>query len=296
MPTLESLKRRLNSAQQLQSVVKTMKSIAAAGVRQFEQGAEAVTEYRQTVEKGLQVIVLNRRPQFRPARVSAMQPHFVFVFGSSQGMCGQFNEDIVSFAARNFNERLRGTEEIRIVAVGDRVIPALTDELTAPIEESTMPSSVRGITYGVQMILSILDRYITSDRSVRVTLYHNRKRSGASYRPRQSTLIPLDEQWLADISSRDWPSRSIPAFRMAYEPLLAGLIRQYLFVTLYQAFAESLAAENASRLAAMQAAESHIEKHLEDLESVHNHLRQDSITSELLDIASGYEALEQGTG
>lgn len=74
--------------------------------------------------------------------------------------------------------------------------------------------------------------------------------------------------------------------------LFSALIRQYLFVSIYRAFAESLASENASRLAAMQLAEKNINERLEELDTDYHRQRQGSITAELLDIAAGFEALE----
>ena len=73
------------------------------------------------------------------------------------------------------------------------------------------------------------------------------------------------------------------------------MVRQYLFVSLFQACAESLASENASRIAAMQAAEKNIEERLEELQGQYNHLRQTAITEELLDVVTGFEALASQT-
>jgi F-type H+-transporting ATPase subunit gamma len=82
---------------------------------------------------------------------------------------------------------------------------------------------------------------------------------------------------------------------MDVDTLFSTLIRQYLFVSLFQAFAESLASENASRLAAMQRAEQNIGDRLEELNAEFHRRRQMSITSELLDIVSGFEALKENT-
>jgi F-type H+-transporting ATPase subunit gamma len=78
---------------------------------------------------------------------------------------------------------------------------------------------------------------------------------------------------------------------MDWNRLFSSLIQQYLFVSLYRAFAESLASENAGRLASMQAAERNIEDLLEELNSQFQQQRQSSITEELLDIVAGFEAL-----
>ena len=75
--------------------------------------------------------------------------------------------------------------------------------------------------------------------------------------------------------------------------LFSALVRQYLFVSLYRAYTESMASENGARLSSMQAAEKNIQERLEELTAMHRQQRQESITSELLDIVSGFEALKE---
>lgn len=77
---------------------------------------------------------------------------------------------------------------------------------------------------------------------------------------------------------------------------MSRLVQHYLFVSLFRACAESLASENASRIAAMQAAEKNIEERLDELHGVFNQLRQDAITEELIDIVAGFEALSEKQG
>ena len=75
---------------------------------------------------------------------------------------------------------------------------------------------------------------------------------------------------------------------------LRALIREYLFVSLFRACAESLASENASRLAAMQRADKNIDELLEHLNGTFHRLRQSGIDEELFDVISGFEALSKG--
>ena len=77
----------------------------------------------------------------------------------------------------------------------------------------------------------------------------------------------------------------------AREQTLQAFLREYLFVSLFKACAESLAAENGSRLAAMQRAEKNINDQLETLNQTFHRLRQSSIDEELFDVVSGYESL-----
>src|SRR5690606_23539178 len=109
--------------------------------------------------------------------------------------------------------------------------------------------------------------------------------------PSKLQLLPIDHAWLRSLATRNWSSRSLPTFTMDWRRLFSALIRQYLFVALYRAFAESLASENASRLASMQAAEKNIQNHLSQLTAGYHRVRQQAITEELLDIVAGYETL-----
>jgi F-type H+-transporting ATPase subunit gamma len=124
-----------------------------------------------------------------------------------------------------------------------------------------------------------------------IILFYNKSLSSASYRPQSVQLLPMNPQWLQRLEKQAWDGEGLPSFTINWDDLFSALVRQYLFVSLYRAFAESLKSENASRLSSMQAAQKNIEERLTELNSQHRHQRQTSITSELLDIVSGFEAL-----
>lgn len=92
---------------------------------------------------------------------------------------------------------------------------------------------------------------------------------------------------------RKWPTKVLPMFTMEWDKLFPLIVRQYVFVSLFQATAESLASENASRLAAMQGAEKNIDDVLSELKLQFHQERQMAITDELLDIVAGFEALAE---
>ena len=117
--------------------------------------------------------------------------------------------------------------------------------------------------------------------------------STSSFQPRVLQLLLIDPRRLRRWREGPWDSRSLPAFATDRRRLLSRLIRQYLSVSLFRACAESLASENASRIAAMQAAEKNIEQRLDELRGSFNHLRQTAITEELLDVVTGFEALSK---
>ena len=158
-----------------------------------------------------------------------------------------------------------------------------------------IPSSTAGITVLVQELLVKIHTWqAQSGRGQidQVVLFYNQFVSGAVYQPCMLHLLPVDHDWLQRVGQQPWPTRMLPQFSMDRDQLFSALIRQYLFVSLFRACAESLASENASRLAAMQGAERNIEERLEELQTQFHQQRQMTITEELLDIVSGFEALE----
>ena len=128
---------------------------------------------------------------------------------------------------------------------------------------------------------------------VQLYLFHNRPKPGAAYEPVSQHLLPLDDQWGLRLAHLTWPTKNLPEVIGDRERTLQALVREYLFVSLFKACAESLAAENASRLAAMQRAEKNIDELVGDLNQRFRRLRQTSIDEELFDVLSGYESLSK---
>jgi F-type H+-transporting ATPase subunit gamma len=291
--TAEELKKKIESTEDLQSVVKTMKALAAVNIRQYERAVESLADYTQAVEMGLR-IVLQSGPFVSIMAKSAPQDHIgVLVFGSDQGMCGQLNDQIVSHALKSMDDLGAARENRTVLAIGARATGRLEDA-GQPVEESfSVPSSTAGITPLVQEILVILETWSSQKGINQLYVFYNRHLSGASFRPHSVRLLPVDEDWLSALKKEPWPSRCLPTYTMDRDMLFSSLIRQYLFISLFRGFAESLASENASRLASMQRAERNIEDRLSELSTQFHRQRQMSITEELLDIVSGFEALKE---
>ncbi len=187
-------------------------------------------------------------------------------------------------------------ESREVITVGQRVNDYVEDAGQPVAENLTNPSSTAGITPMVQELILILEDWHIRRRFEHVYLFYNEYLSGATYRPHTLHLLPLDRAFLAQIARRPWQSRTLPLFTMEWNMLFSGLVREYFFVSLYRAFAESLASENASRLASMQNAEKNIEERLQELFGQFHRQRQMTITEELLDIVSGFEALSDKKG
>ncbi|GAB62624.1 MAG: F0F1 ATP synthase subunit gamma [Candidatus Jettenia sp.] len=290
METYESLRGKLRSAQELKSIVRTMKTIAAVAIRQYERAVESLSEYNRAVELGFQFL-LKKEPERVMERGQMPGGNLcAIVFGSDQGMCGQFNDRIVSFAIDNMN-RIQKPEGRILLGIGVRVAARLEGEKQPVEEQFSVPGSVEGITSMVQKILIRIEDLRSNKEIDQIIIFYHKRISGSTYNPRMVYLLPLNKEWLRSLEEREWPARVLPLYTMDWNQLFSALIRQYLFFLLYRASAESLASENASRLSSMQAAEKNIEDRLEELRTQFNQQRQDSITAEMMDIVAGFEAL-----
>ena len=302
MSSIELLQRQIHTAEELQSVVKMMKVLAALNIHQYEQAVNSLAEYNRTIERGLHVVL--KFIQDRNHQVSnGDRPKFfsqsgsnnpigrcgVIVFGSEQGMCGQFNEQISHYAIAELGKLQIAPEDLTMMAIGSRLISHLETKNYAIEQNFAMPSSLTGITSKVQEILFIIANWRDQEQVGQILLFYNQLQSNTFYEPKKIQLFPLDRQWLKQIENKGWNSRTIPIFTMFSKDLISSLLRQYFFISLYRSFGESLASENASRLASMQVAEKNIEERLGEFRHQFQHKRQSEITEELLEIISAFE-------
>jgi F-type H+-transporting ATPase subunit gamma len=286
-----SLRRKIGSAGDLQSVVRTMKALAASSIGQYEKSVRALGDYYRTVELGLSACFRASKPATLPPKRNGHTdagPIGAVVFGSDQGLVGQFNDIVADYAIQTL-AALPG--EPKVWAVGERVHARLSDAGIKPIGLFTVPSSVKAITPLVGEIQIESEEHRSEGEYAQLFVFHNRPQSSALYDPISQRLLPLDAQWQQGLSKVPWPTKTLPEVMCGGNATLRALIREYLFISLFRACAESLASENASRLAAMQRAEKNIDDLLETLHGNFHRLRQSGIDEELFDVISGFEAL-----
>jgi F-type H+-transporting ATPase subunit gamma len=284
------LRQKLSVAADLHGVVRTMKAMAASNIGKYENAVQALAGYDQVVKLGLGVVL--RKIGWRPtaARTTASTPRVLnaIVFGSDQGLVGQFNDVVAEFAVENL-AKLSGSPVVW--AVGERVHARLAEAGLAMRGPFHVPNDVSGIATIVGHLQVQTETRGISDEGEPLYVFHNRQSSGASYEPASQLLLPLDLAWRNAMIGLAWPTKNIPETLAEPTDMLQALVREYLFISLFRACAESLASENASRLAAMQRAEKNIVELTEDLTRRFHRMRQTAIDEELFDVVSGFEAL-----
>lgn len=285
--TAESLRRKIGSASELQSVVRTMKALAASSITQYQKSVLALADYDRAVELGLGACLRASEPAPPIPRSPRRNAASAIVFGSDQGLVGQFNDVVADYAITSLTG-LAGKHQVW--AVGERVHARLADAGLPLQGLFAVPNSVQAIAQLVGQIQIECEGRWAKDENAELWVFHNRPLSGALYEPAGQRLLPLDAQWRQGLAHVAWPTANLAEI-IGGSATLRALVREYLFISLFRACAESLAAENASRLAAMQRADKNIDDLLEQLHATSHQQRQSGIDEELFDVIAGFEAL-----
>jgi F-type H+-transporting ATPase subunit gamma len=294
--SIAALRRKIAGAGDLHAVVRTMKALAASSIGDYERAVLALADYDRMVSLGLGECFRQARADPTAAldhvATAASDPIGAIVFGSDQGLVGPFN-DVIADHAINALAALPG--DAQVWAVGERVQARLKDAGLEVLGVYAVPGSVEAIAPLVAHIqIDSEARRANSgpDQIRQVHVFHNRPLAASLYEPVGQRLLPLDASWQHSLAAVPWPRKTgWPEVLDHGATTLRALIREYLFISLFRACAESLASENASRLAAMERADRNIKDLLEQLHSTFRRLRQGSIDEELFDVTAGYEAL-----
>ncbi|WP_283408851.1 F0F1 ATP synthase subunit gamma [Anoxynatronum buryatiense] len=286
MENLQSIKRSINSAESLQSIVSTMKAHASSVITQFQNAAAASMAYRHVLDRALYVVITTGE-ETKDHRQEVKGSDIHVLFGSDHGLVGRFNERIVAFA----QEKITPANEDVILVVGQQVINRLEKGFKVDVV-LPVPQTEEGITSMVQRLLLAIDEIRESKTIGRILLYYNKPQDAASFTEETELLFPIDLEELAK-NKADWQSNALPTYFVSKKNLLSHLIHQYFFISLYRAFCYSLASENASRLASMQAAEKNIDERLTELNAKYRRQRQNQITEEVNDVISGFKAIKK---
>ncbi|WP_415182481.1 FoF1 ATP synthase subunit gamma [Phaeovulum sp.] len=283
--TLELLTHRTETLRSIRGIVRTMKTMAAINALPYEQAASGIEAYRATVLDGFHAF-LHRQGALPIGPEPGAVPVMV-AFGSDHGLCGNYNEVLAEKA-------VQVGADMRVICVGAQLEDALRGLGITPEAVLLPPATADGLGRLAGHLITRLDvmRRDSISGAIAVTLVFTQRGAHGLQAPTSQRLLPLDPDLIGGLAARPWVSRSLPQFSLPAQTLLAALVRGFLFTSMFRAAAEALVTENAARLARMQQAEQSVDERLEDLTAETRAARQDAITTELLDVIIGFEALK----
>lgn len=246
----------------------------------------------------------------------------LLVISTDMGLCGQFNERIVRYALKLENRLLERSDlgaktsggsdgspanagdtrespirrsshsaRARWIVVGLRGLERLEEAGASIVARMDAPGSVEAIPNTVSEAFSMLNDHLTASKGAPLYIVHNRPDGGASFTGRHVQLFPFEPERWRRLPEGEPPWSAEPMTSPSAAQLLPRLIREQVYIDVFQAFIESFAAENAARLASMKNATDNIDELLDELQARYRRERQDAITTELMELLGGVQAV-----
>ncbi|MBR1544909.1 MAG: F0F1 ATP synthase subunit gamma [Alphaproteobacteria bacterium] len=303
MQTLEGLKRRIKTTTSLKDIVSSMKTLSAVSVGQYEKSTKALKQYYDSIELALLALIRGRTI---PKKINQKFKEEVvaIILGSDQGLVGKFNKSIAKFAIQYLKENNINPKDTNII-VGGKSLASKIISFGYDIDTLfTMPSSVKAmVTVSKKIVLKLgeiqskqqngIRDFSFSNRQLKVFLFYNSNDEHSQVKQNIVKLLPIDTDFLTNLSKKKWPTKNIPIYAQRSRRTLFSLfMQQLLFVNIYKAVAQSLASEHFTRMISMQNAEKNIDEHLSAMNLEYQQRRQTEITNELLDVVVGAEVLK----
>src|SRR5690554_4653393 len=281
--TLEQLTRQNNTLTSIRGIVSTMKTLSAINAAPYEQAAQAIEAYHETILQGFAALAFRAGPSLAAAlKQPPIRRQLLIVFGSDHGLCGNYNEQVAELAGAH------NTQPMSVLCIGARMQHALSDQGLTPYKLLMPPASAEGIGRLAGDIVGEIEAFNRGDMlsELAVSLAFTERAEHGTRMAVIKPLLPLAKNLLQ--TTTHWPSPSLPDFNMPLESLLSSLVRNHLFVSVFRASAEAMVTENAARLALMQQAEQSVDERLDEVKGEMTAVRQDAITTELMDIIIGH--------
>lgn len=283
MERLAEIQARIKTLGELGEVVGAMRSLAAVRVQQARSALLGIRKYTEVVDGALAEALALASRAGETSTSAATGGSAAIAFSSEQGFVGAFNEHILERAAAELTHPAD-----RLLVVGARGAALAAERHLAVAWAVPMTTHGEGVVNVARSVAREVVRRAGRGELHRVTLVYAKTSGGAASEVVASTLLPFDPTPYLSAGARSGPP---PLANLAPSELIDRLVDELLFAELMRAAMESFASENGARLATMEAAHTSIDKKLDALSQDERRLRQDEITTELLDIVTGAEAV-----
>jgi F-type H+-transporting ATPase subunit gamma len=293
MANLKDLKTRINSVKSTQKITAAMKMVAAAKLRRAQDAAESGRPYSTRMRQVIGNLASKADPSSAPQLLVGNgkdQTHLLVIMSADRGLCGGFNGSITRQTRAEVARLKAENKTVKLLMVGRKSADALRREFGDMYIDQH--EGLQGTSVNYDDAASIADtirsKFEAGEFDV-CTLIFNKFKNAITQEITLTRLIP------AEVYESDAADNDAAAVSYEYEPeedeLLASLLPRNLSTQIYSALLESSAAELAARMTAMDNATRNAGELIDRLTLVYNRTRQANITSELIEIISGAEAI-----
>lgn len=284
MPSTKDIRRRIRVVKNIEKITSAMKMVAAARLRKAQERAEAARPYAEKMREVMGNLASSVGEIEHPLLEVREERNVAFVvIGADRGLAGSYNGNVMQKAVREIGDR--PTDSVKLVLVGKKAVAFFKKRPFEIVTELTPPGSdvafadIRGVTTQV--------RGMFESREVdAVYLVYAKFLSPMRQDPTVVKLLPMSAPVGGEAAQADF------IFEPQAEQLLGALLPRYVDTQVYQALVESQASEHGARMTAMSAATKNAGEMIDALTLQYNKARQSAITTEIMEIVSGAEALK----
>ncbi len=294
MANLKDLRLRIASVRNTQQITKAMKMVSAAKLRRAQNSIVNLRPYARKLLEVIADIAVSRRVS-HPLLSSVTNPKkvLVVVLTSDRGLCGGFNANINRFAYRFYQENKGKYETLDLLFIGRKGVDFFKARKVTGID--AIYNLAREVSYGLAAKVAdrLMESFVDGGYDA-VHIIYNEFKSAIAQEIVCEQLLPVDlkKSSFDPASETKNPFSQDLIFEPAPEEMIDELLQRHFAVQVYRCMSESVAAEHGARMTAMENATKNAAEMIRNLTLTYNKLRQASITTELIEITSGAEALK----
>jgi len=295
MSNLKDIKRKIKSVQNTQKTTRAMKLVSTAKLRKAEEAARYSRVYALKINEVLSEIAykINQyasvmtESKFFNTKKSVEKVDIIFVT-ADKGLCGGFNVQTIKTVRRMIDELKAKKIKVRLRAVGKKGIEFFNFQGVELLETYVGASSSPTYEKAQKIIKDAIDDF-TNGITDKVVLIHNGYKNMISQEIRVNDIVPIEPSKIVAVETN-----SLMEFEPEdnYTKIMDELLNKYFEYSMYYALVDSLAAEHSARMQAMDNATNNAKQRVKQLNLAYNKARQESITTELIEIISGVESMK----
>jgi F-type H+-transporting ATPase subunit gamma len=292
MANLKDIRSRIQSVKNTQQITRAMKMVSAAKLRRAQQNIQNLRPFANKILQVIADIAVTHRVRHPLLSTNTDPKKVLFVLiTSDRGLAGGFNNNLSRFALKYYNEKKSTYEKMDFLFIGRKGADYFKARKILGVE--TILNLAREISFAMAGNVAdrLMEEFVAGGYDA-VYLIYNEFKSAIAQELKIEKLLPVD------LSSASLKSDGKAPFSkdMIYEPkpeeIIEELLKKHFTAQVYRAMSESVAAEHGARMAAMESATKNAGEMIRSMTLTYNKLRQASITTELIEITSGAEALK----
>jgi F-type H+-transporting ATPase subunit gamma len=290
--TIEALKKRIKTTEDLREIVNTMKALSSVSILQYEQANGALEKYRHNLKDAFQALVLNNGLPSVAHNKTQKQRYLVILIGTDSGMVGKFNKELLDKVRADLKKHNVLWRDVLFLTIGKRITMLAEQAKCRLFAKYAVANSVKMVGSISETVIMKLEEATRKEQINNVSVWYHIRNKNSGTMVEKKNIVPFDMEALKNLRDKPWGTNNIPMIPMEKEKLFSALVNEFLMIAMASFLNSSLAAEHYTRMTNMQNAEKNIDESLEDMNLQYQQQRQESITDELIDVISGAEAMK----